>query len=448
MRFARRSTVAGLIVLVALAGGTLVSPPESEAAQAAAISAGALHTCILTDAGGVKCWGDNAYGQLGDGTAVSSRTPVDVVGLEGGVAAVAAQGIHTCALTDAGTVKCWGHNGGGRLGNGTGVARWTAVDVCADAACTEPLSGIASIAPGGGFHTCVVMEDGGVKCWGLNNNGALGDGTGADSDTPVDVLEAPGGPPLTGVVAAVSGSLYTCALKGSGDVVCWGRNGHGQLGDGTFSDRPTPVQVSGLADVALLGGGGGHVCARSAAGGAMCWGTNIEGELGDGTTVDRSTPVPVIGLGSGVVLLSHGVAGHTCAVMDGGGLKCWGFNFAGQVDRNSGVVNAPNVTSPIDVPGLDHGVADVATGIFHTCALMTAGNVTCWGSDHYGQLGDADSDGLVDAIDAALVLQYDARLITSLANEESADVNRDGEATSEDATLILQHTAGLIELGP
>ena len=144
------------------------------------IAAGRYHTCALTTGGGVRCWGDNSSGQLGDGTTTLRWTPVDVSGLTSGVAAIAAGYGHTCALTTGGGVKCWGYNSFGQLGDGTTAWRLTPVDV------SGLTSGVTAITAGGG-HTCAVTTGGGAKCWGWKDFGQLGDGTAIFSPIPVDV---------------------------------------------------------------------------------------------------------------------------------------------------------------------------------------------------------------------------------------------------------------------
>jgi alpha-tubulin suppressor-like RCC1 family protein len=146
----------------------------------AAVSAGGWHSCALTTSGGVKCWGLNAHGQVGDGTRTSASLPRDVIGLTSGVAAIAAGGSHTCALTTAGAVKCWGRNAEGQLGDGTTTESLTPVDVVGLS------SGVVAIAAGG-YHTCALTAAGAVKCWGDNGYGAVGDGSYADRSAPVSV---------------------------------------------------------------------------------------------------------------------------------------------------------------------------------------------------------------------------------------------------------------------
>jgi hypothetical protein len=287
----------------------------SSLSEVIGIAAGEGHTCALTNAGGVKCWGLNGTGQLGDGTATDRHTPVDVSGLDSGVSAIAGGDGHTCTLTNIGGVRCWGMNDNGQLGDGGGgvpcdnyndICRLTPVDVCADATCSSPLSGIRAIATGN-THTCALTSGGGVKCWGSNGNGQLGNGTTTDHHTPVDVCaDATCHSPLTGVIAIATGMFHACALTNTGGVKCWGRNYEGELGDGTVitqtpEGRTTPTDVcadvtcaSPLSGVVAVTAGSVHTCALTSGGAVKCWGWNGDGQLGDGTTIDRHTPVDVV----------------------------------------------------------------------------------------------------------------------------------------------------------
>jgi len=337
-----------------------------------ALAAGREHTCALTAAGGVKCWGSNRSGLLGDGTLTRSHTPVDVSGLSSGVVALAARQYRTCALTDAGGVWCWGWNDDGQLGDGTSTNRWTPVEV------SGLSSGVVALAAGG-WHTCALMEGGGVRCWGFNGAGQLGDGTKTKHHTPVEVTGL-----SSEVTALVAGEEHTCALTEAGGVWCWGENGFGQLGDGTFLDRSTPIEVSGLTGgIVTLAAGYNHTCAVTAAGGVKCWGQNRYGQLGDGTTTNRYTPVDITGLSSRVLALNAG-GDHTCALTDSGGVKCWGLNNYGQLGDGT----LTNRHTPVDVAPLSSGVTTLDAGGAHTCALTEAGENQCWGANFYGQLGD------------------------------------------------------------
>jgi len=338
----------------------------------AAVAAGGSHTCALTTDGGVQCWGSNTSGQLGDGTTANRSTPVAVTGLTGGVAAVAAGWSHTCALTTGGGVQCWGDNTSGELGDGTTTWRATPVTV------TGLTSGVAAVTAGNGY-TCALTIDGVVRCWGSNASGQLGDGTTTNRLTPVAVTGVTGG-----VVAVDAGKGQTCALTAGGAAQCWGDNTSGQLGDGTTTNRLTPVAVTGLTGgVAAVRAGGSHTCALTTGGGVQCWGWNTSGQLGDGTTINRSTLVTVTGLTSGVVAVGAG-GSHTCALTTGGGVQCWGDNTSGQVGDGT----TTNRSTPEAVTGLTSGVGAIATGSSHTCALTTGGGVQCWGDNTHGQVGD------------------------------------------------------------
>jgi len=283
------------------------------------ISAGYAHTCALTSDGGVKCWGDNVYGQLGGGTDEYSLTPVDVKGLTSKVTQISAGGNHTCALTSGGGVKCWGYSGDGQLGDGTDGYSLTPVDV-------KGLTSKVAQIDAGAYHTCALTSDGGVKCWGDNGDGQLGDGTDANRSTPIDVKG------LTSKVTQISaGGNHTCALTSDGGVKCWGDNEEGQLGGGTDEYSLTPVDVKGLTSkVTQISVGGNHTCALTSDGGVKCWGNNLYEQLGDGNDEYSLTPVDVKGLTSKVAQIDAG-AYHTCALTSDDGVKCWGDYLYGQL---------------------------------------------------------------------------------------------------------------------
>ena len=339
---------------------------------AAALTAGAFHTCALTGAGGVLCWGRNKLGQLGDGTQTGRSMPTPVMGLTSGIADVTPGDGHTCALTAGGGVLCWGFNGTGQLGDGTTTDRLVPTTVWGLASGTAQVSA-------GGSHTCALTTGGGVVCWGWNYSGQIGDGTDSTRMTPTAVSGL-----ANGVAVVAAGGSHTCALTTGGGVMCWGANANGQLGDGTTTSRRlTPTAVSGLTSgITAIAAGGAHTCALAADGSVLCWGSNLLGQLGDGTTTDRTTPTPVSGLASGVVSIA--VRGpHTCALTAEGSVLCWGFNAEGQLGDGT----STDRLVPTVVPGLVSGTTAVTVGNRHTCALNAAGRVVCWGDDEEGQLG-------------------------------------------------------------
>ncbi len=385
-----------IILLAAVAAGLALGPAllvQVQADSAApntltdvqAIVAGGSHTCALTAAGGVKCWGSNEYGRLGDGFTADRAFPVDVAGLTNGVQAIAAGGSHTCALTAAGGVKCWGRNSTGQLGDGTTSDRHAPVDV------SGLTGGVRAIAAGGS-HTCALTTSGEVKCWGYNGAGQLGAGDLLTRPQPVSVVG------LEDAIAVAAGNLHTCALTGNGAVKCWGRNGGGQLGDGSTIDRRTPVDVYGLSSgMSTLSAGTAHSCAVTAlhgeSGRLQCWGENRSGAIGDGTTGDRLLPVDVAGLDAGAVAVAAGDS-FTCARVasndENAGVKCWGENWKGQLGDDSTI----DRLTPVDVAGLNTDIAGIATGANHTCALTSldaGGGVQCWGDNWKGQLGDGST---------------------------------------------------------
>jgi alpha-tubulin suppressor-like RCC1 family protein len=313
------------------------------------ISVGIVGACALTEAGGLKCWGDNGDGQLGDGTKIHRNAPVDVVGLDSGVAAVAVGESHTCALMTGGTVKCWGQNGYGQFGNGaTSVASTVPVDV-------QGLTGVLAIAAGGGGHNCALVTGGAVKCWGYGAWGEIGDGAAVNRLAPTDVSGLG-----SGVVAIDNGYVTSCARTAAGGLKCWGHNGSGEVGNGTATVTiTTPVDVSGLTSgVTSFGIGYYHSCAVVADGSARCWGYNNSGQLGNGLTSNSNVPVTVNGIGNDNAAITPGYD-HTCSLTSSGSVKCWGNNTYAQLGDNTVVSKA----TPQVVPGLygdtdNDGIAD------------------------------------------------------------------------------------------
>ncbi|MCV6637233.1 FG-GAP-like repeat-containing protein [Candidatus Albibeggiatoa sp. nov. NOAA] len=370
------------ILLVITFSGVVHAAPD--------ISAGYRYTCALTSSGGMKCWGLNDVGQLGDGTTNQSSTPVDVSGLTSGVAAISAGAYHACALTTSGGVKCWGRNNEGQVGDNTFIQKLSPTDV------NGLTSGVAAISAGS-YHTCALTTGGGIKCWGKNSNGQLGNNATSDNPAAEDVSG------LTSGVAAISaGGSHTCALTTSGGVKCWGAGADGQLGNNTTTQSLTAVDVNGLTSgVSAISVDDRHSCAL-ASGGARCWGYNAFGQLGDNSTLNKLTYIDVNGLASGVSALATDLGMmHSCAITTGNGAKCWGRGSEGQLGNNS----TGSSLIPVDVDGLTSGVSAITMGEFHSCALLSDGSAQCWGQNDEGQLGDGSTTSSLIPVDVSINLQ-------------------------------------------
>ena len=273
-----------------------------------AIAAGENHTCALTTGGAVKCWGEHGSGQLGNGGAMGtgSNVPVNVVGLSSGVQKIAAGGANSCALTTGGGVKCWGNDYYGQLGAGTSHA-----DSASPVNVVGLSSGVVDISING-FSACAVMSSGSVKCWGENGNKKLGDGTSStNSSTPVNVIG------VSNAVAVTVGGYHVCALLGSGGVSCWGLNMSGELGRGTTTVSENPGAVPGLSGVEMIAAGDGHTCATLGDGTIKCWGKGASGQLGNGAIASSNVPVTVSGIACAPVAV-NGACGATAGVCSAG----------------------------------------------------------------------------------------------------------------------------------
>ncbi|MFD0279673.1 hypothetical protein ACFVHB_38075 [Kitasatospora sp. NPDC127111] len=280
-----------------------------------AVAAGNVHSMALRADGTVVAWGDNSVNQLGDGTVAQHSTPVTTCGFGcfaplDGVTAIAAGGFHNLALLSDGTVRSWGLNSYAQLGNATSTNYASAEPVCGDPTCATPLDGITAIAAGA-FHSLALRSDGGVHGWGRNTTGQLGDGTTTDRSTPARVCAIGATVPcvsyLTGVAGIAGGESHSAAVTTGGFLRTWGYNGYGQLGDGTTTDRSTPVRVCAIGVAAPCGSyltgatavtaGFAHTVALRSDGGAVGWGGNAKGQLGDGTNAERHSPVRVCAVG-------------------------------------------------------------------------------------------------------------------------------------------------------
>jgi alpha-tubulin suppressor-like RCC1 family protein len=373
-------------VPVAVTGGALANKTVTQ------IATGYFHTCALISDGTVTCWGWGAYGELGTGTYNSSNIPVAVTGgaLENKtVTQIATGGAHTCALISDGTVTCWGLGTDGQLGTGNTNSSDVPVAVTGGALANKTITQIAT----GGGHTCALISDGTVTCWGNGADGQLGTGNTNNSNTPVAVT---GGALENKTITQIAtGGAHTCALISDGTVTCWGWGTDGQLGTGNTNSSDVPVAVTGGAlankTVAQIATGNGHTCALISDGTVTCWGLGADGQLGTGNTNSSNIPVAVTGgaLENKTVTQISTSWNHVCALKSEGTVACWGYGGLGQL--GTGTNNSSN--TPVAITGgalRRKTVTQIATGANHTCALRSEGTVTCWGFNESGQLGTGE----------------------------------------------------------
>ncbi|MCL2695633.1 MAG: hypothetical protein FWE69_04845 [Clostridiales bacterium] len=310
------------------------------------IATGGHHSLALKNDGTVWAWGYNAHGQLGNGTTVANNRAVPVEASPGtalsGVIAVAANTNHSLALKGDGTVWAWGRNDYGQLGDGTTMQSNSPVQVMALSG--VPMDNVTAIAASA-YHSLALKSDGTVYAWGQNTYGQLGDGTATDSGNPVRVTALPG-VPLGDITAIDAGGTHCLALKDDGTVWAWGRNNFSQLGDGTKINRNNPVQVGGaLGGVSAIAAGNQYSLVLKDDGTVWAWGNNGNGDLGDGSTTERNTPVQVM-LSAGEAL--NGIdaiaagSGHNLALRSDDTVWSWGRNDYRQLGDGSGTTSRRN----------------------------------------------------------------------------------------------------------
>ena len=423
-----RAAAAVLTFAVAGAAGLLASSAGGELASSTSLRvaggflhAGGLHTCAVLENGRVRCWGSNGSGQLGygdtepigDDETPAAAGPVDL-GPGRTARAITGGATHTCALLDNGRVRCWGSAGSGRLGYGN-------EDPIGDDE-TPGSVGPVDLGPGrtaralaaGTAHTCAVLDNGRVRCWGSNGSGQLGYGDTepiGDDETPGSAGPVDLGPGRT-ARAIAAGDNVTCALLDNRRVRCWGSASAGKLGYGNpdnIGDDETPGSV-GPVD---LGAGrtaraiaaiNGHTCAVLDNGRVRCWGAGGSGRLGYGnedTIGDDETPGSVgpVDLGAGRTARAIAVGFfHTCAVLDNGRLRCWGEGSDGRLGYGNtndiGDDETPGTVVPVDL-GAGRTARAITAGNSHTCAVLDNGRVRCWGSGSrlgYGNMEDIGDD--------------------------------------------------------
>ena len=391
---------------------------------AVSVSAGSNHTCAVLDNGDLKCWGNDRYGQLGDTR--SNRLPTTSppsasinLGTNRTAIVVSAGGTHTCAILDNGDLKCWGQDAFGSLGYGQ-----TGFDAPPPTAINLGTGRTAVAVSARLYHTCAILDNGDLKCWGWDGFGQLGDGGN------ISYWGSRNTPPSTAInlgmgrtaVAVSAGDGHTCAILDNGDLKCWGMDDYGQLGDGgsdnsSSSPPPTAINLGTGRTAVAVTAGEDHTCAILDNNDLKCWGYNEHGQLGVGGIITyfsapSSTSID-LGAGRTAVAVSAGWS-HTCAILDNGEMKCWGGDANGQLgdgETSTGKSTPPSTAidfgtgqnvalSERDLDGdgsytifqtqkyLDYREQTLSSGSYHTCTILDNGSVSCWGRGTGGELGD------------------------------------------------------------
>ncbi len=407
------SLLRGLLAVVAVGCALAPGAAAEQAAQPASAAAGRLdlgryHSCVVLGDASVRCWGyggDGALGYASTATIGDDETPAAAPAADLGAGrtavALSAGAVHTCALLDHGAVRCWGFGGDGRLGYGTTDS--IGDDEPPGAAGPVDLGASAQAITAGRAHSCALLNGGSVRCWGFGFDGRLGYGNTeniGDDELPSEVGPVKLGAPATAITA---GGSHTCALLAGGSVLCWGFGGNGQLGTGTTSslgDVKTPdtgaaVNFGNGHTAVAVSAGDFHTCAVLDDGTVRCWGYGGNGRLGYGDTqsigddeqLDRVGPVDLGG--HGAVAISAG-ADHTCALLDDGSVRCWGYGGNGRLGYAStqdiGDDETPGSVGPVGL-GAGRTAVAISAGGNGTCATLDDGSVRCWGDGANGRLG-------------------------------------------------------------
>jgi len=415
--------------------GSLTSEVNAKPADPALrLTTGTKFTCAVLDNASVKCWGENANGQLGQGNttelgSASSQMGDNLTAIDLGsgrtALAISAGTSHACTLLDNASVKCWGKNANGQLGQGNTTELGSASSQMGDNLTAIDLgSGRTALAISvRTHHTCALLDNASVKCWGFNNQGQLGQGStsnlgdaGSEMGDKLPAIDLGSGRTTTAISAGV---YYTCALLDNSDVKCWGYNAYGQLGQESTSslgdaglemgDNLPAIDLGSGRTALAISAGSAHACALLDNSAVKCWGFNTNGQLGQGSVdhlgdagSEMGDNLPAIDLGSGrtALAISAGSA-HTCAVLDNSAVKCWGYNNNGQLGQGStsnlgdGSGEMGDNLTAIDL-GSGRTALAISAGSAHTCALLDNSAFKCWGQNDNGQLGQGSTSNLGD----------------------------------------------------
>ncbi len=407
------AVAAVLLAAVALPAPTVADQASQPSSPAAGqIATGSFHSCAI-EAGAVRCWGyggDGALGygdttSIGDDEAPDTAGPVSL-GAGRSAVAIAAGSVHTCAMLDNGTVRCWGFGGDGRLG----YANTTSIGDDELPSSVAPVSlgagHTAKAITAGDGHTCAILDDDTVRCWGFALDGRLGYGSVASIGDDEPAGSAPPvnlGPGRTARAISAGGS-HTCAVLDNGTVRCWGFGGNGRLGYGKIADigrtpdstpeTVGPVNLGEGRTATAITAGYGHTCVVLDNATVRCWGFSGDGRLGYGTQLDvgdDEQPGMVTPVNVGPNRTAQAITGgrdHTCALLDDASVRCWGSGAFGQLGYGT-----PNPVGDDEVPGslapvpLGGAATAISGGRDHTCARLADGSVRCWGRGSNGRLG-------------------------------------------------------------
>jgi alpha-tubulin suppressor-like RCC1 family protein len=390
-----------------LAGYTALALILSSAAAVAAGPAQARVSVIPVVSRVVASWGDNSFGELGDGT-LTTRPLYRDIAAGSDVVQVAAGRIHNLAVRSDGTVSAWGINDHGALGDGTTTDRSTPVQV-------RGLTGVMTQVAAGEEFSLALRSDGTVWAWGRNDRGQLGRGTTSSGElVPARVAV------LNRVTKISAGRDFALALRSDGIVFAWGANRFGQVGNGaaSFSPVTVPVKIAGLAQVTGISAGSDSSLATETSGisavtSVWAWGNNDGGQLGDGTMAGHSTPERVTGLPVSIAGVS--VGSQFAAVLGtDGSVWGWGVNDLGQLNF------APSrpVTRPVNEIAAGSRITQISAGFLHMLALRSDGTVLGWGSNFFSQLGNglgANTSGPVQVTNLGGATQVAAGQLASYA---------------------------------
>ncbi|MGB0787459.1 MAG: putative Ig domain-containing protein, partial [Candidatus Poseidoniaceae archaeon] len=367
-------------------------------ADAVGIATGEWNTCAIGSDGLVYCWGRNGNGQIGNGQTSTNTcgntghkckdvpTATSLIGNSGDdVVSIAFGHQHACALLDTGDVECWGRNNGGQLGQSGGSQnKPQPVNLGAGRTATSIYAG--------GHYSCAILDDESVKCWGQNTDGQLGIGSTSNTNTPTTINSLGSGRKAITLATAFKS---ICALLDDGTVKCWGDDSQGQLGNGGSnsglnSPPSSTINLGSGRTAKAITGGEYHFCAILDDDSIKCWGDGTNGKLGTGSTSDESLPTAVSGSfasGRYAVVIDAGYD-HTCAILDNGDLTCWGSDDKGQLGNGATTGDTSSISSSTISLGVGRTAISISAGGMHTCAQLDNGQLMCWGNRADGQVGD------------------------------------------------------------